>query len=82
MRSANTVLTLRHNIDTRHINVALPRYAHMLKSLIDDGSSVDIIYMYLYFQKVFHNFPHQRLIPKLKSRGMGNYNYDQPVVVD
>ena len=37
---------------------------------VDDGSPVDEIY--LYFQKAFDKVPHQRLIRKLKSHGMGN----------
>ena len=37
---------------------------------MDDGSGVDVIY--LDFQKAFHIVPHQRLIVKLKSHGMGN----------
>ena len=37
---------------------------------VDDGSTVDVIY--LDFQKAFDKFPHQRLILKLKSHGMGN----------
>ena len=36
---------------------------------MDDGSPVDIIY--LDFQKAFDNVPHQRLILKLKSHGIG-----------
>ena len=36
---------------------------------VDDGSSVDVIY--LDFQKAFDKVPHQRLILKLKSHGMG-----------
>ena len=37
---------------------------------VDDGSPVDVIY--LYFQKAFDKVLHQRLILKLKSHGMGN----------
>ena len=37
---------------------------------VDDGSPVDVIY--LDFQKTFDKVPHQRLILKLKSHGMGN----------
>ena len=36
----------------------------------DDGSPVDVVY--LNFQKEFNKVPHQRLILKLKSHGMGN----------
>ena len=37
---------------------------------VDDGSPVDVIYFD--FQKAFDKVPHQRLIRKLKSHGMGN----------
>ena len=37
---------------------------------MDEGSPVDVIC--LDFQKAFHKVPHQRLILKLKSHGMGN----------
>ena len=37
---------------------------------VDEGSPVDVIY--LDFQKAFDKDPHQRLILKLKSHGMGN----------
>ena len=37
---------------------------------VDEGSPVDVIY--LDFQKAFDKIPHQRLILKLKSHGMGN----------
>ena len=36
---------------------------------VDEGSPVDIIY--LDFQKAFDKVPHQRLILKLKSHGIG-----------
>ena len=36
---------------------------------MDEGSAVDIIY--LDFQKAFDKVPHQRLILKLKSHGIG-----------
>ena len=41
-----------------------------ITKLVDDGSPVDVIY--LDFQKAFDKVPHQRLILKLKSHGMGN----------
>ena len=37
---------------------------------MDEGSPIDVIY--LDFQKAFGKVPHQRLILKLKSHGMGN----------
>ena len=37
---------------------------------VDEGSPVDVIYFD--FQKAFDKVPHQRLILKLKSHGMGN----------
>ena len=37
---------------------------------MEEGSPVDI--KYLDFQKAFDKVPHQRLILKLKSHGMGN----------
>ena len=41
-----------------------------ITKLVDEGSPVDIIY--LDFQKAFDKVPHQRLILKLKSHGMGD----------
>ena len=37
---------------------------------VDDGSPVDVVY--LDFQKAFDKVPHQRLLLKLKSHGIGN----------
>ena len=37
---------------------------------VDDGSPVDVIYLNI--QKAFDKVPHQRLIIKLKSHGIGN----------
>ena len=37
---------------------------------VNEGSAVDVFY--LYFQKAFDKVPHQSLILKLKSHGMGN----------
>ena len=42
----------------------------LLLLLLYEGSPVDVIY--LDFQKAFDKVPHQRLILKLKSHGMGN----------
>ena len=41
-----------------------------ITSRVDEGSPVDVLY--LDFQKAFDKVPHQRLILKLKSHGMGN----------
>ena len=40
-----------------------------IRKWADDGSPVDVIY--LDFQKAFDKVPHQRLLIKLKSHGMG-----------
>ena len=37
---------------------------------LDEGSPVDIIYMYLDFQKAFDKVPHRRLLLKLKAHGI------------
>ena len=49
---------------------------------VDEGSPVDVIY--LDFQKALDKFPHQRLILKLKSHGMGNsiLNWIEPWLTD
>ena len=60
----------RETIDSR--DKSLTRLYTLLGKdpLIDDGSPVDVIY--LDFHKAFDKVPHQRLILKLKSHGMGN----------
>ena len=47
----------------------LLEYTEIISKWLDDGSPVDVIY--LDFQKVSDKFPHQRLLIKLKSHGMG-----------
>ena len=44
-------------------------YGNNIKMGRDAGSPVDV--SYLYFQKAFHKVPHQILLIKLKSHGMG-----------
>ena len=41
-----------------------------ITKLVEDGSPVDVVY--LYFQKAFDKVPYQRLILKLKPHGIGN----------
>ena len=48
----------------------LTNFLEEITKWVDDGSPVDVIY--LYFQKAFDKYPHQRLIRQLKSHGMGN----------
>ena len=45
-------------------------FSEEITKWVDDGSPVDVIYWD--FQKAFDKVPHQRLIFKLKSHGMGN----------
>ena len=45
-------------------------YFEEITKWVDDQSPVDVIY--LDFQKASDKVPHQRLILKLKSHGMGN----------
>ena len=45
-------------------------FFEVITKWVDEGSPVDVIY--LDFQKAYDNVPHQRLILKLKSHGMGN----------
>ena len=45
-------------------------YWEEITKWVDDGSPVDVIYFD--FRKAFDKVPHQRLILKLKSHGMGN----------
>ena len=47
----------------------LLEYTEIISKWVDDGSPVDVIY--LDFQKAFDKVPHQRLLIKLKSHGMG-----------
>ena len=47
----------------------LLEYTEIISKWVDDGSPVGVIY--LDFQKAFDKVPHQRLLIKLKSHGMG-----------
>ena len=47
----------------------LLEYTEIISKWVDDGSPVDVIY--LDFQNAFDKVPHQRLLIKLKSHGMG-----------
>ena len=53
----------------RIITTKLLEYTEIISKWVDDESPVDVIY--LYFQKAFDKVPHQRLLIKLKSHGMG-----------
>ena len=46
------------------------RFFEEITKWVDEGSPVDVIY--LDFQKAFDKVPHQRLILKLESHGMGD----------
>ena len=46
------------------------RFFEEITKWVDDGSSVDVVY--LDFQKAFDKVPHQRLLLKLKAHGIGN----------
>ena len=68
----------KHNLlkDTQHgflkgrsCLTNLLEYTEIISKWVDDGSPVDVIY--LDFQKAFDKVPHQRLLIKLKSHGMG-----------
>ena len=68
----------KHNLlkDTQHgflkgrsCLTNLLEYTEIISKWVDDGSPVDVIY--LDFQKAFDKLPHQRLLMKLKSHGMG-----------
>ena len=68
----------KHNLlkDTQHgflkgrsCLTNLLEYTEIISKWVDDGSPVDVIY--LDFQKAFDKVPHQKLLIKLKSHGMG-----------
>ena len=68
----------KHNLlkDTQHgflrgwsCLTNLLEYTEIISKWVDDGSPMDAIY--LDFQKAFDKVPHQRLLIKLKSHGMG-----------
>ena len=48
----------------------LLRFLEEITKWVDDGSTVDVVY--LDFQKAFDKVPHQRLLLNLKAHGIGN----------
>ena len=56
-------------IITTNLNNTYREYTEIISKWVDDGSPVDVIY--IDFQKAFDKVPHQRLLIKLKSHGMG-----------
>ena len=62
--------TMPIETDSRSCLTHLLCFFEEITKWVDEGSPVDVIY--LDFQKAFDKVPHQRLILKLKSHGMGN----------
>ena len=67
----NLINTFRHGfLKARSRLTNLLCFYEEITKWVDDGSPVDVVY--LDFQKAFDKVPHQRLLLKLKTHGIGN----------
>ena len=67
----NLINTFRHGfLKARSCLTNILCFFEEITNWVDDGSPVDVVY--LDFQKAFDKVPHQRLLLKLKTHGIGN----------